>query len=99
LCVCRKYIEIEIFDDEDYEKKESFFIELDRPISELAKGEEDVNEAGKPKIGEVGRLEVQIRESKEIKVGFLCYSFPFFCWSSFESVDFIWLILMLGYCW
>jgi hypothetical protein len=49
---------------------------LDRPISELAKGEEDVNEAGKPKIGEVGRLEVQIRESKEIKVGFF-YSFYF----------------------
>jgi len=62
-----KFIEIEIFDDEDYEKKESFFIELGAPISELSKGEEDVNEAGKPKIGELGKLEVQIRESKEIK--------------------------------
>jgi len=62
-----KFIEIEIFDDEDYEKKESFFVELGAPISELGQDEEDVNEAGKPKIGEVGRLEVQIRESKEIK--------------------------------
>lgn len=62
-----KFIEIEVFDDEDYEKKESFFIELSQPVSELGKGEEDVNEAGKPKVGDVGKLEVQIRESKEIK--------------------------------
>lgn len=62
-----KFIEIEIFDDEDYEKKESFFIELGAPLSELEKGEEDVNEAGKPKVGEIGKVEVQIRESKEIK--------------------------------
>lgn len=62
-----KFIEIEIFDDEDYEKSESFFIELDAPISEVGKDEEDVNEAGKPKVGEVGKIEIQIRESKEIK--------------------------------
>ncbi len=54
--VCRKYIEIEIFDDEDYERKDAFFIELGLPISELAKGEEDVNEAGKRKISKVGIL-------------------------------------------
>lgn len=61
-----KFIEIEIFDDEDYEKKESFFIELGQPIVDGELTSED-NEAGKPKIGEVGKLEVQIRESKEIK--------------------------------
>jgi len=77
----RKYIEIEIFDDEDYEKSESFFIELDRPVSEVAKGEEDVNEAGKPKIGEVGRLEVQIKESKEIRVSLFL---SFFCLNVFK---------------
>lgn len=62
-----KYIEIEIFDDEDYEKKESFYIELGQPIVELEKDEEDVNEAGRPKIGEVAQLEVLIKESKEIR--------------------------------
>ncbi len=30
--LCRKFIEIEIFDDEDYEKKEMFSIELGKPI-------------------------------------------------------------------
>lgn len=62
-----KFIEIEIFDDEDYEKNESFYIELGPPISEVAADEEDVNEAGKPKIGEFCQVEVMIKESKEIK--------------------------------
>jgi len=63
-----KYIDIEIFDDEDYEKNECFYIELGAPIVEADKADEtDDNEAGKPKVGEVGKVEVQIRESKEIK--------------------------------
>lgn len=40
---------------------------MGQPIVELEKDEEDVNEAGRPKIGEVGQLEVLIKESKEIR--------------------------------
>ena len=32
----RKFIDIEIVDDEDYEKKEQFYVELGDPISEFA---------------------------------------------------------------
>ena len=35
LYLCRKYIEIDIVDDEDYQKNESFFVELGEPISEF----------------------------------------------------------------
>lgn len=40
---------------------------MGQPIVELEKDEEDVNEAGRPKIGEIGVLEVLIKESKEIR--------------------------------
>lgn len=40
---------------------------MGQPIVELEKDEEDVNEAGRPKIGQIGVLEVLIKESKEIR--------------------------------
>jgi solute carrier family 8 (sodium/calcium exchanger) len=61
-----KYIEIDIFDDEDYQKNELFYVELGEPVVEKTP-EEEANEAGKPKLGECFKCEVHIKESKEIK--------------------------------
>lgn len=61
-----KYIEIDIFDDEDYQKNEMFYVELGQPEVEKTP-EEEANEAGRPKIGECYKCEVHIKESKEIK--------------------------------
>lgn len=73
-----KYIEVDIVDDEDYQKNEHFFIELEEPWTEFhgkrkgegaedAEGNTDYNEAGKPRLGEVCKLEIHIKESKAFK--------------------------------
>lgn len=63
-----KFIEIDIVDDEDYQKNESFFIELGQPITELNEKNEPVyNEAGMPRLGDVKKIEIEIKESKAIK--------------------------------
>ncbi|XP_020796021.1 sodium/calcium exchanger 2b isoform X1 [Boleophthalmus pectinirostris] len=74
-------IQVRIIDDEEYEKKESFYIVLEEPrwlkrgISEGQEGqlsaeEEEarrIAEMGKPILGEHSRLEVVIEESYEFK--------------------------------
>jgi solute carrier family 8 (sodium/calcium exchanger) len=63
-----KFIDIDIVDDEDYQKNESFFVELGEPIVELNEKNEPVyNEAGMPRLGDVKKIEIQIKESKVIK--------------------------------
>lgn len=59
-----KYIEIDIVDDEDYQKNEAFFVELGEPIPENF---DEANEAGRPRLGDQSKIEIQIKESKEIK--------------------------------
>ncbi|CAF0807680.1 unnamed protein product [Brachionus calyciflorus] len=60
-----KYIEIDIVDDEDYQKNENFFVELGEPIADM--DEASHNEAGRPRIGEQNKIEIHIKESKVIK--------------------------------
>ena len=42
--IFRKFIEIDIVDDEDYQKNESFFIELGQPITELNEKNGNLND-------------------------------------------------------
>ncbi|XP_055003662.1 sodium/calcium exchanger 2b isoform X5 [Boleophthalmus pectinirostris] len=70
-------IQVRIIDDEEYEKKESFYIVLEEPrwlkrgISGQLSAEEEearrIAEMGKPILGEHSRLEVVIEESYEFK--------------------------------
>ena len=60
---------MDIVDDEDYQKNETFYIELCEPIiDEKAKEEAANNEAGRARLGEQSRVEISIKESKAIKV-------------------------------
>lgn len=74
-----QYIKIHIVDDEEYEKTESFAIELDEPYI-LKKGsakrdglvtgrevEERLQEMAKPRRGEITRINIIIKESQEFK--------------------------------
>ncbi|TRZ08691.1 hypothetical protein HGM15179_018414 [Zosterops borbonicus] len=77
----RKTLQVKIVDDEEYEKKENFFIELGTPrwlkrgISgdgerQLSAEEEEarrIAEMGKPILGDNRRLEVVIEESYDFK--------------------------------
>lgn len=76
-----KNIEINIIDDEEYEKKETFYVLLGEP--KIVKDEDDdsgagtdvgydpekerLEELGKPRLGDVPKAEVTILESKEFK--------------------------------
>lgn len=76
-----KNIEINIIDDEEYEKKETFYVLLGEP--KIVKEEDDdsgagtdvgydpekerLEELGKPRLGDVPKAEVTILESKEFK--------------------------------
>lgn len=76
-----KNIEINIIDDEEYEKKETFYVLLGEP--KILKDEDDdsgagtdvgydpekerLEELGKPRLGDVPKAEVTILESKEFK--------------------------------
>uniref|UniRef100_A0A4W4EQE8 Calx-beta domain-containing protein n=1 Tax=Electrophorus electricus TaxID=8005 RepID=A0A4W4EQE8_ELEEL len=77
-----KSIEINIIDDEEYEKNKNFFLEIGEPrmveMSERKEGEEQtltkkeeeerrIAELGRPTLGEHIRLEVIIEESYEFK--------------------------------
>ncbi|PAA69420.1 hypothetical protein BOX15_Mlig030700g1 [Macrostomum lignano] len=70
-----KTIKIRIIDDEEYEKNEFFFIELGDPILMKRVGhhlEEDrecsqIDEGGRPKLGEFVKIKVTIIESTEFK--------------------------------
>lgn len=76
-----KNIEINVIDDEEYEKKEIFYVVLGEP--KVVKNEDDdsgagtdisydaekerLEELGKPRLGDVSKAEVTIIESKEFK--------------------------------
>ncbi|RNA39426.1 sodium calcium exchanger 1-like isoform X3, partial [Brachionus plicatilis] len=60
-----KYIEIDIVDDEDYQKNENFYVKLSEPIADL--DEASHNEAGRPRLGDLNKIEIHIKESKVIK--------------------------------
>ncbi|RWS03717.1 sodium/calcium exchanger 3-like protein, partial [Dinothrombium tinctorium] len=74
-------IPLQIIDNESYEKDATFYVELFNPIrddeenggknnspkSELSKDQEKVALQGIPRLGEVTRCEIRIKESKEFK--------------------------------
>ncbi|KAM4722342.1 sodium/calcium exchanger 1-like [Rhinophrynus dorsalis] len=71
-----RFIEIQIIDDEEYEKNKNFFIELGEPEIQRGgesgekwlvpnKGSEDI--AGSPSLGEHRKMEIIIEESYEFK--------------------------------
>lgn len=60
-----KYIDIDIVDHEDYQKNENFFIKLSEPIAEIE--EASHNEAGRPRLGDQSKIEINVKESKVIK--------------------------------
>jgi len=72
-----QYIKIGIVDEEVYEKNMYFAIEVDEPkwafrdekagLESLAEEEKKVAELGAPRLGEITKLIVRIRESKEFK--------------------------------
>uniref|UniRef100_T1KPR5 Calx-beta domain-containing protein n=1 Tax=Tetranychus urticae TaxID=32264 RepID=T1KPR5_TETUR len=74
-----KEIEVQIIDNESYEKDAVFYVELGEPIwdvetdlpespkSNLSRQEKEVALLGRPKLGEVWRVEIRIKESKEFK--------------------------------
>ncbi|XP_029637258.1 sodium/calcium exchanger 1-like isoform X6 [Octopus sinensis] len=73
-----KFLRVRVFDDEEYEKNETFFIWLDEPFlvkkpgssSENVQQEEDdpvLVELGKPRRGENIKITVHITESTEFK--------------------------------
>ncbi|XP_068682756.1 sodium/calcium exchanger 1-like [Montipora foliosa] len=77
-----KDIEINVIDDEEYEKKENFYVVLGEPKvvkkdddSDSGAGNDEVYDAekkrleemGKPRLGDVPKAEVTIIESKEFK--------------------------------
>uniref|UniRef100_K1QT19 Sodium/calcium exchanger 2 n=1 Tax=Magallana gigas TaxID=29159 RepID=K1QT19_MAGGI len=73
----RKAILLKIFDDEEYEKNETFQIHLDEPLivrrgsgrreSEAQQEEEHLSEMAKPRLGDIKTLCVHIQESYEFK--------------------------------
>ncbi|KAL8621495.1 hypothetical protein ACOMHN_058256 [Nucella lapillus] len=77
-----QYIKINIVDDEEYEKTECFYIELDEPyIIKVGTGATSTNvqpkktpsqevrlaEMGKPQLGDTIRITIHIKESQEFK--------------------------------
>ncbi|GAB1607330.1 sodium/calcium exchanger 1-like isoform X3 [Argonauta hians] len=73
-----KYIRIRVFDDEEYEKNETFFIWLDEPVLVKKSSGSETNEPaeeddpvllelGKPRRGENIKITVHITESTEFK--------------------------------
>ena len=71
-------IPIQIIDNESYEKDVIFYLELDEPIREedmkgydkksLSSAEEKIALLGKPRLGEIIKCSVRIKESTEFKV-------------------------------
>jgi len=72
-----QYIKVGIVDEEVYEKNMYFAIEVDEPkwafkdekagLESLAEEEKKVAELGAPRLGEITKLIIRIRESKEFK--------------------------------
>lgn len=72
-----QYIKIGVVDEEVYEKNMYFAIEVDEPkwafrdekagLESLAEEEKKVAELGAPRLGEITKLIIRIRESKEFK--------------------------------
>nr|AAT71303.3 sodium-calcium exchanger [Placopecten magellanicus] len=79
-----QFINVKIYDHEEYEKNETFYVELDTPVLlkrgsvedlglEVGKCEDmdeedtDVDEEGKPRLGETTRICCNIRETVEFK--------------------------------
>jgi len=65
-------IKVRIIDDEEYEKNETFFLEIDAPFlykrgsgKKVEEPEED--DLGRPVLGEITKIAVHIRESMEFK--------------------------------
>ncbi|XP_045175508.1 sodium/calcium exchanger 1-like isoform X3 [Mercenaria mercenaria] len=80
-----KYISIRIYDDEEYEKNEEFFVELGEPsLTRRGSGkgkspdadsgaiinsteDEQLQELGKPRLGDLTKIQISIKESQEFK--------------------------------
>ncbi|CAG0888557.1 unnamed protein product [Darwinula stevensoni] len=74
-----KEIELQIVEEDSYEKDVLFYVELEtphqildeqlslRPLSELSVEEAKVAALGKPRLGEVIRAQIRVKESKEFK--------------------------------
>uniref|UniRef100_A0AC34R8K4 Calx-beta domain-containing protein n=1 Tax=Panagrolaimus sp. JU765 TaxID=591449 RepID=A0AC34R8K4_9BILA len=60
-------IEIEIINDDEYEKSEDFFVELGHPIWETDFGPGENGADGRPVLGAHTRCKIVIIEDKEFK--------------------------------
>lgn len=60
-------IEIEIINDDEYEKTEDFYVELDRPVWHVRNQEGENGADGRPVLGSHTRCKVLILENLELK--------------------------------
>lgn len=67
----RAQIEIEIINDDEYEKEEDFYVELSAPRWETDLGPGENGADGSPVLGSHTRCKVVIIEDKEFKVSFI----------------------------